>query len=100
MKFKEVRLLPYGDTAKKKKKKRQKKTEHICSGVVGVLVFDFSVWVGVVLMKCRTDEDVRRIGVEWAVSQARELKEAGVPSIHFYAMHATGSVAAVARQVY
>lgn len=65
-----------------------------------VFHIDFPQPLAELLMKCRTDEDVRRIGVEWAVSQARELKEAGVPSIHFYAMHATGSVAAVARQVY
>ncbi len=52
------------------------------------------------LLKCTTDEQVKAIGVEWAVRQARELKEAHVPSIHFYAMHATKSVAEIARQVY
>ncbi len=52
------------------------------------------------LLECRTDDDVRALGVEWATAQARELRAAGVPSIHFYAMHAVGSVAAVAKAVY
>ena len=43
---------------------------------------------------------MREIGVEWGIRQARELKEAGVPSIHFYSMHATNSVARIAREVY
>lgn len=34
----------------------------------------------------RDNAAVRQIGVEWAVEQVRELKEAGVPSIHFYTM--------------
>lgn len=52
------------------------------------------------LSRCTDDEAVRALGVEWAVAQARELKAAGVPSIHFYAMHATASVAQIARQLY
>lgn len=52
------------------------------------------------LEKCKTDADVKLLGVEWATQQARELKEAGVPSIHFYAANAVNSVAAVAKNVY
>lgn len=52
------------------------------------------------LLRCKSDDDVKRVGVEWGVAQARGLKEAGVPSIHFYAMHSVGSVAEIARKVY
>lgn len=52
------------------------------------------------LRQCTTDEQVSRLGIEWTLSQASELKEANVASIHFYAMHAVGSVAEVARQLY
>lgn len=52
------------------------------------------------LMKCRDNDDVKALGVEWAVQQARELKEAGVPSIHFYSMNAAASVEAIAKAVY
>ena len=52
------------------------------------------------LRRCRSNDDVKALGVEWAVAQARELKAANVPSIHFYSMNATASVEAIARQVY
>ncbi len=29
---------------------------------------------------------VREIGIEWAIAQSRELKEAGVPCLHYYTM--------------
>ncbi|MDE6783134.1 MAG: methylenetetrahydrofolate reductase, partial [Paramuribaculum sp.] len=52
------------------------------------------------LRRCTDDAQVKQVGVEWAVSQASELKESGVPSIHFYAMSAVESVAAIARRIY
>lgn len=52
------------------------------------------------LMKCSTDEEVRQLGIEWATAQAAELRSHNVPSIHFYAMHASRSVAEIARRVY
>lgn len=61
---------------------------------------DFPVELADGLQRCTSDEEVKELGVEWGVRQARELKEAGVPSIHFYAMHATNSVARIARQIY
>jgi methylenetetrahydrofolate reductase (NADPH) len=52
------------------------------------------------LCRCRSNEDVKALGVEWGVQQARELKVARVPSIHFYSMNATASVEAIAKAVY
>lgn len=52
------------------------------------------------LMKCKDNDEVKALGVEWGVGQARELKEANVPSIHFYSLNATASVEAIAKQIY
>ena len=52
------------------------------------------------LLKCRTDEDVRHVGVEWSVAQCRELMAHGVPSLHFYTVSAVESIAEIARQIY
>lgn len=52
------------------------------------------------LLKCTSNDQVKALGVEWGVAQARELKAAGVPSIHFYSMNAVASVEAIAMQVY
>lgn len=52
------------------------------------------------LESCKCDDEVRELGIDWGVRQAKELREAGVPSIHFYAQHSIGSVAEIARRVY
>lgn len=52
------------------------------------------------LEKCTTDEQVRQIGIEWAIAQCRELRDAGVPGIHFYTYMASESVEKVAREIY
>ena len=38
------------------------------------------------IMKCKTDEDVERVGTEWLVQQSKELKQAGVPVLHYYTL--------------
>lgn len=50
--------------------------------------------------RCTTDEEVRQLGIEWAVSQCRELMAAGVPSLHFYTVSAVESIREIARQIY
>lgn len=52
------------------------------------------------LQHCKSNDDVKALGVDWAAAQARELKEANVPSIHFYTINATASVEAVAKKIY
>jgi methylenetetrahydrofolate reductase (NADPH) len=32
--------------------------------------------------KCKTNADVKQVGIEWAIQQSREL--AGVPVLHYY----------------
>lgn len=50
-------------------------------------------------MKCKTDDEARQLGVEWAVAQCRELYAAGVGNIHFYTVSAVSSVAEIARRL-
>lgn len=52
------------------------------------------------LQRCRTNDDVKTLGVEWGIQQARELIEAHVPSIHFYSMNASASIEQIAKAVY
>ncbi len=51
-------------------------------------------------MKCRTDEDVKALGIEWGVAQCKELMNYGVPSIHFYTVSAVESIAEIAKRIY
>ncbi len=50
-------------------------------------------------VKCKTDEEVRQLGVEWTVNQCRELYAHGVNNIHFYTVSAVDSVAEVAERL-
>ena len=52
------------------------------------------------VLKCKTEEEVRQVGVEWCTAQCRELIAHGVPSIHFYTVAATDSVRQVAQRIY
>ena len=52
------------------------------------------------LAACRDDNAAREVGIEWCTAQAQELKQKGVPSIHFYSLMATESVRRVAAAVY
>jgi methylenetetrahydrofolate reductase (NADPH) len=38
------------------------------------------------VMKCKTDEEVEQLGTEWLVQQSKELKEFGVPVLHYYTL--------------
>lgn len=52
------------------------------------------------LRRCKTDEEAKELGVEWATAQCRELIAAGVPSLHFYTVGAADSVCRIAKNIY
>lgn len=52
------------------------------------------------LRKCRDNDAVKEVGVEWCVRQCRELIEYGVDRLHFYTFMASDSVRRVAKQIY
>lgn len=51
-------------------------------------------------LKCKTDDDAKKLGIEWCVNQCRELMAHGIPSIHFYTVSAVDSIYQVAKQIY
>jgi len=44
------------------------------------------------VLKCKDNEAVRQVGVEWAIQQTKELIEFGAPCIHFYTMGKSDNV--------
>jgi methylenetetrahydrofolate reductase (NADPH) len=50
--------------------------------------------------KCKTDEEMKQLGIEWGISQCKELIAHGVPSIHFYTMSAVDSIRQIAESIY
>ena len=43
---------------------------------------------------------VREIGTEWAVAQSRELKQAGVPVLHYYPMGKADNIIKIAKAIF
>ena len=52
------------------------------------------------LGKCKNDDAAKTVGIEWCVTQCKELIAKGVPGIHFYTFLATDSVFQIAKQIY
>ena len=52
------------------------------------------------LEACATDDDAKRVGVEWCIQQCKELMDFKVPSIHFYSFMASESVYEIAKAIY
>jgi len=38
------------------------------------------------IMKCKTDEEVEKVGAAWLLQQSKELKKFGVPVLHYYTL--------------
>ena len=51
-------------------------------------------------LKCKNDAEAERVGIEWCVTQCKELMSHGVPSIHFYSIGAVDSIKEVAKIIY
>ena len=52
------------------------------------------------LLKCKDNKQVEQLGIEWGISQSKELKAANVPCIHFYSMGNSYSVQSIAKEIF
>ncbi|MDX5339310.1 MAG: methylenetetrahydrofolate reductase [NAD(P)H] [Cyclobacteriaceae bacterium] len=52
------------------------------------------------LEKCKTNGEVKEVGIEWATQQSKELVKAGVPSLHFYTMSKADATYKIAKEVF
>jgi methylenetetrahydrofolate reductase (NADPH) len=51
------------------------------------------------MLRCKTDEDVEKVGIDWLLMQSRELKKAGVPVLHYYTLGRPQMVAKVVKDL-
>ncbi|MBC6365325.1 methylenetetrahydrofolate reductase [NAD(P)H] [Algoriphagus sp. AK58] len=52
------------------------------------------------LEKCKTNAEVKEVGIAWAIQQCKELVDAKVPSLHFYTMSKADATYKVAKEVF
>lgn len=52
------------------------------------------------IQNATTGEARREVGIEWCIQQSKELKEAGVPCLHYYTMGDSATIRKIAEAVY
>lgn len=52
------------------------------------------------LRKCKNDQQAFQLGVEWTVSQSQELKEKGVPALHYFTIGISDNIRQIASRVF
>ncbi len=50
--------------------------------------------------KCKNKEEVKQVGIEWAIQQSRELMDYGVPVLHYYSMGKSSSIITIAQALF
>ena len=61
---------------------------------------DFPEELSSELEKCKTNDDVRQVGIEWGIQQSKELVDYGVPLLHYYTMGKSQTVKAIASEIF
>lgn len=52
------------------------------------------------VMKCKSDDDAKKLGVEWCEAQCKDLIEHGIRNVHFYTVSAVESVREVVNNLF
>jgi len=61
---------------------------------------DYPIELSRELLKCKDNQSVEQLGIEWGIHQSKELKAANVPCIHYYTMSNSSQVKSIASQVF
>jgi methylenetetrahydrofolate reductase (NADPH) len=51
------------------------------------------------VLKCKTDEEVEKVGQDWLLQQSKDLKKNGVPVLHYYTLGKPHVIANVVREL-
>ncbi|QCX52846.1 methylenetetrahydrofolate reductase [NAD(P)H] [Elizabethkingia sp. JS20170427COW] len=52
------------------------------------------------VVKCKNNQEVRKVGIEWAIAQCRELLEHNAPVLHFYSMGKSDNILKIAQEMF
>ncbi|WP_339879316.1 methylenetetrahydrofolate reductase [NAD(P)H] [uncultured Algoriphagus sp.] len=52
------------------------------------------------LEKCKSNAEVKEVGIEWSIQQCKELVKANVPSLHFYTMSKADTTYKIAKEIF
>ncbi len=52
------------------------------------------------VQKCKSNDEAKEVGVEWTTKQSLELKNGGVPAIHYYTIGISDNIRKIAQRVF
>ena len=52
------------------------------------------------VLKCKSNKEVKQVGVEWAIQQSKELINAKAPCVHYYTMGRPDNIRDIAKTVF
>ncbi|CAM1366761.1 Methylenetetrahydrofolate reductase [Tenacibaculum litoreum] len=52
------------------------------------------------VVNCKSNAEVRQVGVEWCIAQSKELQQKGVPILHYYSMGRSTNIQQIAEEVF
>ncbi|MGQ3677985.1 methylenetetrahydrofolate reductase [NAD(P)H] [Tenacibaculum discolor] len=52
------------------------------------------------VVNCKSNAEVRQVGVEWCITQSKELQQKGVPILHYYSMGRSTNIQQIAEAVF
>jgi methylenetetrahydrofolate reductase (NADPH) len=60
---------------------------------------DLPTDLSIEMLKCKTDEEVEKVGTEWLLHQSKDLKKNGVQVLHYYTLGKPHVVANVVKEI-
>lgn len=61
---------------------------------------DIPVALSEAVSSCKSEADVKEVGIEWMIAQCKELISIGVPVLHFYTMSNPGPTKRIAEAIF
>ena len=52
------------------------------------------------VVKCKDNDQVRQVGIDWCIAQSKELQKAGIPVLHYYSMGKSDNIKTIASKVF
>ncbi len=52
------------------------------------------------IIKCKNNDSVRQVGIEWCIEQSKELKKIKVPFLHYYSMGKSDNIKTIAKAIF
>ena len=50
--------------------------------------------------KCKNDQEIYQVGIEWCITQSKDLLAHGAPAIHYYTMGKADNIRTILKQTF